>query len=234
MILGKRAMAEDEYRRLTCGVVGCDRPHKARGYCMTHYVLQRRKVAGGEIRRVSAYFAGWCVDCGAAIGSRRRQRRCSACDAAMARRANADKARDKARKRHADEARETTCASCGAVFCPLYGHSVASMCMPCADAKKASAKRAQRVRRKALQRGAQVETVDPIKVFERDRWRCHLCHGRTPANKRGSYHDDAPELDHIVPLAAGGSHSYVNTACACRRCNGLKNAKPLGQMRLFG
>jgi 5-methylcytosine-specific restriction endonuclease McrA len=68
-------------------------------------------------------------------------------------------------------------------------------------------------------KGAKIERVDPFVVFERDGWRCQLCFDPTPKEKRGTHEDDAPELDHVVALADGGSHSYVNTQCACRRCN---------------
>jgi 5-methylcytosine-specific restriction endonuclease McrA len=30
---------------------------------------------------------------------------------------------------------------------------------------------------------------------------------------------NAPELDHIIPLSAGGAHTLDNVACAHRSCN---------------
>lgn len=93
-------------------------------------------------------------------------------------------------------------------------------------------KRTYRVWRKAKERGAEAERFDPIEVLRRDRWRCHLCGVSTPERLRGTFDDRAPELDHIVPLAAGGEHSRRNTACACRKCNLAKGDKPLGQTRL--
>lgn len=36
-----------------------------------------------------------------------------------------------------------------------------------------------------------------------------------------------PAADHIVPLAAGGSHTYDNTQCLCRLCNQLKSDMPM-------
>ncbi|CAN7187248.1 HNH endonuclease [Acidovorax sp. LjRoot117] len=84
------------------------------------------------------------------------------------------------------------------------------------------------------ERTQSVEAVNPIKVFDRDKWRCQLCNRKTPKAKRGSYDDDAPELDHIVPLSKGGAHSYLNTQCACRACNSKKSDRPLGQMLLIG
>lgn len=76
--------------------------------------------------------------------------------------------------------------------------------------------------------------VDPIKVFERDGWKCHLCGIKTPKRLRGTTDDRAPERDHIVSLADGGSDTYENSACACRRCNRLKGARSIGQLLLFG
>lgn len=94
-------------------------------------------------------------------------------------------------------------------------------------------KRKHRLARKARQRAVQVEPVSPLKVFERDGWRCHLCGGMTIKAKRGTYHAKAPELDHIVPLARGGEHSYRNTACAHRVCNIAKSDNVMGQPSLL-
>ena len=97
----------------------------------------------------------------------------------------------------------------------------------CSEGCRLAAFRARRSdcthRRRAKKFGCFYEPVSKRKVFERDGWKCQLCGIATPAAKRGTQDDDAPELDHIVPLAKGGEHSYGNTQCACRRCNGLKS-----------
>ncbi|MCA0032740.1 HNH endonuclease [Mesorhizobium sp. B263B2A] len=93
---------------------------------------------------------------------------------------------------------------------------------------------ALRKARKLRLRGVTVETVNPIAVFDRDKWRCQLCGVKTPRKLRGKNQPTSPELDHILPLAVGGEHSYRNTQCACRSCNLAKSSKPLGQTRLFG
>jgi len=82
-------------------------------------------------------------------------------------------------------------------------------------------------------RAVAVESVDPIKVFDRDGWRCQLCGKKTPKAKRGTYSRNAPELDHIMPLSLGGEHSYRNTQCLCRSCNGSKSNTPMGQLSLL-
>jgi len=74
--------------------------------------------------------------------------------------------------------------------------------------------------------------VHPLRVFARDKWRCQLCGVATPKRLRGTCHDRAPELDHIVPLSAGGAHTYDNVQCACRRCNNKKGSRWAGQVRI--
>lgn len=84
-------------------------------------------------------------------------------------------------------------------------------------------------KRRAVKYGATYEFVNPAKVFVRDGWKCHLCGRQLRKEDRGTYKPEAPEIDHVVPLAAGGPHSYANVACACRGCNAAKGAKILGQ-----
>lgn len=97
-----------------------------------------------------------------------------------------------------------------------------------------AARRASRLKRRALERGANGgQRIDPIKVFERDAWRCGICGCKTHKSKRGSYHPRAPELDHIVALANGGGHTWDNVQCSCRSCNGKKGATNYGQIPLF-
>lgn len=97
----------------------------------------------------------------------------------------------------------------------------------CGEACRLAALRAMRSdsthRRRAKKFGCSYEPVSKRKVFERDGWKCQICGISTPEAKRGTIDDDAPELDHIIPLAKRGDHSYRNTQCACRRCNLLKS-----------
>jgi hypothetical protein len=124
------------------------------------------------------------------------------------------------------------CVICGVMFSRNYGQ-----CGPrviCSPKCRRAVKQAYKKAREARERVVTVETVVPLNVFERDKWRCQICGNHTPRKLRGTIDAKAPELDHIIPLAAGGEHSYRNTQCACRACNSAKGAKPLGQQRLFG
>lgn len=101
--------------------------------------------------------------------------------------------------------------------------------------KRSPSRRKNKALRRALERGARTtQAVDPFVVFDRDGWRCQCCGVRTPKTKRGTYDSRAPELDHIIPVSKGGAHSYRNTQCLCRGCNGAKSDGVGGQMRLFG
>lgn len=117
-------------------------------------------------------------------------------------------------------ARRTECRACGLAYCPLPGSGRMVCCSAeCSAELVRQGKRTARAADKARRRGAVVEAVDPIKVLEADGWHCYLCGAHTPRTLRGTYEDDAPEVDHVVPLARGGVHGYANLRCACRSCN---------------
>jgi 5-methylcytosine-specific restriction endonuclease McrA len=95
-------------------------------------------------------------------------------------------------------------------------------------------RRADKKYRRAIERGVEAERFKPIEIFMRDGWRCQICGVSTPQTRRGTYHKNAPELDHIIPLSKGGKHTKTNVQCACRSCNGKKSDKVVvGQMGLF-
>jgi 5-methylcytosine-specific restriction endonuclease McrA len=97
---------------------------------------------------------------------------------------------------------------------------------------KKTTRRIIKAARKAQSKALPFERFDPFRVFSRDKWICQMCGIKTPKNKRGTINDDAPELDHIIPLAIGGHHTYNNTQCLCRKCNQKKGIRVIGQMSL--
>lgn len=192
-------------------------------------VQAKRKQAPPPCSRI---YAGHCKQCSEPFVLRSAAHGfCSQeCKAACA----ARDAYERSLAQHKKQAAEIRCDECGCLFCPLYGASHARLCDCCAGVRKTERKRMHRLARKMRQRTQTVEAVNPIKVFERDGWRCQLCKRPTPRKLRGSLDDRAPELDHILPVSVGGEHSYRNTQCACRACNAAKSNKPMGQMLLIG
>jgi 5-methylcytosine-specific restriction endonuclease McrA len=77
-------------------------------------------------------------------------------------------------------------------------------------------------RRRARERAAFVEDVDPRVVYYRDGGTCWLCWLQVP---RVVGDPLSPSLDHVVPLSKGGEHSYANVRLAHSICNARKGAK---------
>lgn len=111
------------------------------------------------------------------------------------------------------------CRECGAEI--AEGNGRLSYCSKACEQKRNrrvnSATRRTRIMRQ------QPELFDPIEILERDGWRCYLCGVDTPKALRGTQLQNAPELDHVKPLAKGGSHTRGNVACACHACNAAKS-----------
>jgi len=81
----------------------------------------------------------------------------------------------------------------------------------------------QNGRKSAMNRRARilaafVESVDPLIVFERAAGVCGICQTRIAIG-------DPWEVDHIIPLAKGGAHSYVNAQPAHATCNRKKSTR---------
>lgn len=73
-------------------------------------------------------------------------------------------------------------------------------------------------KRRAIEQNVFVEAVDPRVVFERDKGMCGIC--------QESVDPMSPwEVDHIIPIAKRGAHSYANVQLAHPRCNRKKAAK---------
>lgn len=190
----------------------------------------------------SPYFAKICTRCSASAGYRRDWTLCASCrqddKRAKARELYLDKYSEKItaakEAKHRELGRTLSCEDCAAVFCPLYGKSQVRMCVPCADARTQSArkrnKRIAKVKRRAIERGVEAESVDPLIVLSRDGWCCRLCGLDAPQELRGTFAHNAPELDHIRPLSRGGAHTYANTQCLCRSCNGFKSDRTMNEV----
>jgi len=120
------------------------------------------------------------------------------------------------------------CDGCGAAFTRMANGSIPRFC------SEKCKRRAIHERRRARERDAYVEDVNRTAIFERDGWRCQLCHkkvdGSLPAD-----HMMSATLDHIIPLASGGLHEAANCQLAHRICNSTKSDRPWGeQLRLVG
>lgn len=60
-------------------------------------------------------------------------------------------------------------------------------------------------------------------ILERDGYTCQYCGRKAP--------EVALEVDHIIPVAKGGSNKPSNLITACRECNSGKRAHIIGEER---
>lgn len=61
-----------------------------------------------------------------------------------------------------------------------------------------------------------------FEVFKRDEFTCRYCGRTTP--------DVVLEIDHVVPVAEGGTNDTMNLVTACWECNSGKSAIPLNDV----
>lgn len=137
-----------------------------------------------------------------------------------------------AKARHDKQVKPRQCRECGEMFTPEYGSKLRVFCTE--ECRSKYGRRVSKAKRKARLRGAKVaDRIDPLMVLKRDKWRCHICGCKTPKRLRGTIEGNAPEIDHVIPIALGGTHTYDNVKCICRQCNGKKGASLAGQVSLF-
>jgi 5-methylcytosine-specific restriction endonuclease McrA len=189
-----------------------------------------------------------CAGCGALLWSGTTslpagERRCRACRAA--RRAASPPGRIRP---------ERVCEWCRACFRPTSGKAHRTCSFSCGQKLRnaegrgflvhetpearaaAERERWQRKnrRRRAQKRSAGTEPYSLAEIAARDGYRCGLCRVRVEMTKRVP-HPHAPVVDHVVPLARGGSDLRVNVQLAHYRCNGIKGAAGGGeQLALIG
>lgn len=216
-----------------CSVDGCDKPIRSGKsvYCETHYYRIRRN--GTLALRVVVGVWDSCQYCHAPTGGLKY---CNSACAARHSRGNP---------------LVRQCVVCAASFSPRSGHGPdRHICSEGCAALRArqqnrehyaksmlTARGRERVRRaeykrKAIKLQAFVEDVSRDEVMARGKWKCHLCGHSIP--KEAVWPSPMfGTVDHVLPLVAGGKHSYANCKPAHLRCNCVKGAKPVGQLGLI-
>lgn len=65
-----------------------------------------------------------------------------------------------------------------------------------------------------------------LAIYDRDGCACVYC-GRKVRSGRGTNGSRAAHLDHVLPVALGGSNAPSNLVTACKGCNDRKGASPV-------
>ncbi len=128
------------------------------------------------------------------------------------------------------EIRSKVCVECGTPFTRDYGQDGLRLCCSTecqAERNKrtsAASRREQKRRRRAQKAGVPVERFRVADIFDRDEWRCQLC-GKTVDATLKHPHRLSASLDHVIPLARGGSHTRANVQLAHMICNVWKGTE---------
>lgn len=117
--------------------------------------------------------------------------------------------------------------------CPVCGKRTARP-KYCSNGCRRKAENASKeARRRAKINYAMIDNdITLSALFKRDGGVCHICGGRclyedyTTRQGQKISGDWYPSIDHVVPLAKGGEHSWQNVKLAHRRCNYIKRDMP--------
>jgi 5-methylcytosine-specific restriction endonuclease McrA len=127
------------------------------------------------------------------------------------------------------------CEECGKPCRPYMQRNMRTLCVPCRVVWRTTA----RARSGCRSRRWAAETIGDrginwTSLGERDGWMCHLC-GKSVKRLAGTaYVPQGATVDHLIPISAGGSHTWDNVSLAHRSCNISRGAKGVAQLRLVG
>jgi len=111
------------------------------------------------------------------------------------------------------------CPRCGEVF-----HSTLARAVYC-SAKCSEKEWKGAIRKRIRKYGVEYQQGITLgKLTARDGMRCYIC-GKTcdwSDRRWGNLGPDYPTIDHVIPLAKGGGHTWGNVRVACARCNSDK------------
>jgi 5-methylcytosine-specific restriction endonuclease McrA len=65
-----------------------------------------------------------------------------------------------------------------------------------------------------------------LAVLQRDGWRCRYCGCRVYVYSEAPTRLEQYEIDHVIPVVAGGTNDLDNLVAACLSCNRRKCAVP--------
>jgi 5-methylcytosine-specific restriction endonuclease McrA len=202
----------------TCTYDNCDKPHRARELCATHYNQTHQP---NRHRKVEVA----CDSCGKLVmkdvANTRAARFCSMIcrDVYRLEQTGGDpmavaRAAWKPRAAKAEKPKS----------CPLYVYE----CGICGTVKCARGARARycspRCRDRARhQRRGKRHSIRRTDIFERDGYVCWIC--EQPCNPTLTVpHPRAATIDHLVPQSLGGGHEHNNLATAHMSCNSSRGA----------
>lgn len=118
------------------------------------------------------------------------------------------------------------CNKCGTY---IYGKRI-QQCLECKlKTQRAQYHRAEVKRRLHIKSAMVDKDIDLISLYDRDKGICHLCGAKCDLDDKEEIDgviicgNSYPSIDHVIPLAKGGVHSWDNVKLAHRICNSIKS-----------
>ena len=120
------------------------------------------------------------------------------------------------------------CKNCGKEFCQMVtGYNSKSYCSEKCQKRYFNRGKSEKRHKKLMQREHDKD-ISLEKLFKRDGGVCYMC-GKRCNWSDGEWKDGAyvagpsyPSIDHVIPVAKGGTHTWSTVKLACRECNWKK------------
>lgn len=81
------------------------------------------------------------------------------------------------------------------------------------------------IRRERIKQNGRIDwDISIERLIHRDKGICYLCGEQVKTNLDPN-HDYYPSIEHVIPVAKGGTHTWDNVKLAHRKCNYLKSDK---------
>jgi 5-methylcytosine-specific restriction endonuclease McrA len=175
-----------------------------------------------RVRKENEYTETECVQCGKVF--LRRSSNHKYCSDKCARKANSKKVM-----------RTKTCKECGKEF--ITDHDKTLYCSSkCSNRYRKKRNALSKDKRLSLN-GKIDYSISLKKLYKRDKGICYICGKQcnlkdVEITEEGYYiaGEDYPSIDHVIPIAKGGKHSWNNIKLAHRRCNAVKGDKLINEI----
>ena len=121
------------------------------------------------------------------------------------------------------------CKNCGKEFCQMVtGYNSKTYCSEKCQKRYFNRGRSEKRHKKLMAREHDTD-ISLEKLFKRDGGVCYICK-KACDWRDGEWRDGTfiagptyPSIDHVIPVAKGGTHTWSNVKLACRECNWMKS-----------
>lgn len=130
--------------------------------------------------------------------------------------------------------RSATCSHCGVQFSYTQHMSARTPRKFCSDrCSSRSSKNKKTHKQRAIRNGCEYDaSVTLGKLIKKHGSKCYIC-GCECVKARGLNQDNEATLEHVIPMAIGGGHTWENCRVACRYCNTQKGTKLMDGKQLM-